>query len=263
MGRHLAALAALSIIPAFGWGPEGHSLVAKIAWEQLTPAAREKVKAILAPDQTLPSIASWADEVRRTRPESGPWHYVDIPIDKPHLDMARDCPKNQCVIGKIAELRKTLQDPAAPADQRREALMYLAHFIGDMHQPLHCSDNNDHGGNSVRVHFLDRQTNLHSLWDAVLVTRLGTEDQLLPELSQEAARHKKWRKGTVENWAEQSHKEAVKIIYGKLPKPGADGVVTLGTDYERIADPLIKVQIEKAGLRLARVLNTDLAAAAR
>src|SRR6185369_4518834 len=110
--RSFVALAVLAgSLPAFGWGPEGHSLVARIAWEQLKPAARARVAAILAPDQTLRSIASWADEVRRSRPESGPWHFVDIPIDKPHLDMARDCPKGACVIAKIADLRKTLKDP--------------------------------------------------------------------------------------------------------------------------------------------------------
>ena len=258
MGRHIAGILALSMVPAFGWGPEGHSLVAKIAWEQLTPAARERVKAILAPGQTLASVASWADEVRRSRAETGPWHYIDIPIDKRRLDMARDCPKNDCVIPKIADFRKALKDPSVSADQRREALMFLVHFIGDMHQPLHCSDNHDRGGNDVRVQFLDRRTNLHSLWDGVLVGRLGTEDQLLPGLSLEAARRKKWRKGSVENWAEQSHKAAVKTVYGNLPAPGSDGVVTLGTEYEHMADALIRTQIEKAGLRLARVLNSAL-----
>jgi nuclease S1 len=258
MGRRIAALLALSIVPAFGWGPEGHSLVARIAWAQLTPAARERVTSILAPGQTLSSVASWADEIRRSRSETGPWHYIDIPIDKPHLDMARDCPKNDCVIVKIADFRKTLQDPSASAEQRREALMFVVHFIGDMHQPLHCSDNHDKGGNDVRVQFFDRRTNLHSLWDGVLIDRLGTEDQLLPELSLEAARHKKWRKGSVEKWAEESHKAAVKIVYGKLSVPGSDGLVTLKADYEQFADPLIKTQLEKAGLRLARVLNTTL-----
>src|SRR5207244_5562432 len=107
------------------------------------------------------------------------------------------------------------------------------------------------------VQFLDRRNNLDSLWDGVLVGRLGKEEQLLPELSLEAARHKKWRKGSVENWAEQSHRAAVKIVYGKLAPPGSDGVVTLGTEYEHIADQWIKTQLEKAGSRLARVLNAS------
>jgi len=256
--RVFFALAVL-LLPAYGWGPEGHRLVARIAWEQLTPAAREHVTAILAPDQTIVSIASWADEVRRSRPQTEPWHYIDIPIDKPHLDMARDCPKNDCVIAKIPDLRKTLQDPAASEVERREALMFLVHFIGDMHQPLHCSDNKDRGGNGVRVMFFDRRSNLHSVWDSGLLGRMGTEDQLFPELSKESARHrKKWAKGTVADWAEQAHKASQKVVYGDLPKASGDAPIALGADYEKLADPLVKLQIEKAGARLAAVLNASL-----
>jgi hypothetical protein len=138
-------------LPAFGWGGEGHSLIARIAWVQLTPAVQARVSGILGPNVTIQSIASWADNVRNQRRETGPWHYIDIPIDKPHLDMARDCPKGDCVIAKIEDFQKVLKDPAAAPAQRREALLFLVHFVGDMHQPLHCSDNNDQGGNKVLV----------------------------------------------------------------------------------------------------------------
>jgi hypothetical protein len=232
--------------------------VARIAWDQLKPAARARVTAILNPDQTIASIASWADEVRRSRPESGPWHFIDIPIDKPHRDMERDCPKGACVIAKIADLRKTLKEPDISADQRREAFMFLVHFVGDMHQPLHCSDHSDRGGNSVRVQFFDRQSNLHSVWDSGLLGRLGKEDELFPELARESAKHaKKWAKGNVEDWAEQSHKSAQVVVYGKLPKVPDGALVPLNARYEQTADPLVKVQIEKAGARLAAILNAD------
>ena len=255
------ALAALfaSGVTALAWGPEGHSLVARIADVQLTPAARARVAAILAPGQSMASIASWADEVRRSRPETANWHFIDIPIDQPHLDMARDCPKDDCVIGKIADLRKTLMDPATPPGQQREALMFLVHFIGDMHQPLHCSDNRDRGGNGVRVVFHERQTNLHSVWDSGLLGRLAPADQLFPALSEESLRRKKkWSKGTVEQWAEQSHHAAQKVTYGRLPKVAPGTPVPLDAQYEKIADPLIREQLEKAGARLARVLNETL-----
>jgi len=94
-----------------------------------------------------------ADEVRRSRADTAPWHFIDIPIDKPHLDMARDCPKGDCVIGKIEQFRKALNDAAITPAERREDLMFLIHFIGDMHQPLHCADNKDKGGNDVPVEF--------------------------------------------------------------------------------------------------------------
>ena len=132
------------------------------------------------------SVASWADQIRNSRRETGPWHYIDIPIDKPHLNMERDCAKGDCVIAKIEQFRDALKNPATPPEQRREALMFIIHFVGDMHQPLHCSDNQDHGGNEVHVVFEGHPTNLHSLWDTTLVTRLGAEDALYPKFLKEA-----------------------------------------------------------------------------
>jgi len=254
--RRSIAIALLSSVTAFAWGPEGHSLIARIAEGQLTPAARSRVTAILAAGQTMASIASWADDVRRSRPESAGWHFVDIPIEKPHLDMERDCPKGNCIVAKIADLKKTLLDAETPPEQRREALMYLVHFMGDMHQPLHCSDHNDRGGNSVRVVFYERQTNLHSLWDSGMLGRLAPADQLFPVLAREAARRrKKWSRGTVPEWAEDSHRAAQKMVYARLPKVAPGTPESLGTVYEKKADPLIEEQLEKGGVRLAAVLN--------
>jgi len=282
-------------VSAFGWGGEGHDLVARIAWDQLTPAVRMRVQEILGPNVTLASISSWADQIRNQRRETAPWHYIDIPIDKPHLDMARDCPKGDCVIAKIEDFRKALKDPATDPAQRREALLFLVHFVGDMHQPLHCSDNKDQGGNGVRAQFADhaadRPSNLHSIWDSGLLDpkRMHkSEDELFVEWSKDSAKHaKKWSQGTVNDWAEESHKVAVKITYGRLPKthatapapaaaaaPPAPAAATgaqttsrannsqppvlIDAKYEKKADPVVKEQIEKAGARLARVLNEAL-----
>jgi hypothetical protein len=258
--RSTALLLLLTLTPpAFSWGREGHDLIARIADAQLTPAARAQVLEILGPGKTMESVASWADEVRRSRPATGPWHYIDIPIHQPHMDLARDCPKGDCVVVKIGELRTAVRNPSTPPDQRREALMFLIHFIGDMHQPLHCSDNQDQGGNGVHVRFFDRNMNLHSVWDSGLLGRMETQDQLFAELSPESARKaRKFSKGSVEQWAEQSHKAAQKIVYGKLPKTAAGTPMMLNAAYEKKADKLIRQQIEEAGARLAAVLNRDL-----
>jgi hypothetical protein len=250
---------AISALPAFAWGPEGHSLVARIAEAQLTPEVRARIVEILGPGKTMASVASWPDEIRRSRPESGPWHYVDIPLNASHLDLSRDCAKEGCVVVKIAELRRLIHDPATPPDQRREALMFLIHFIGDMHQPLHCEDNNDRGGNSVQVQFFGRRSNLHSVWDSGLLGRIGAEDQLFAGLSREsAANARKFSKGTVTQWAEQAHKTARKVAYGKLPKTAQGSPLALDAAYEKSADPVVRRQIELAGARLARVLNAEL-----
>ncbi len=249
----------LSALPVFGWGPEGHALVARIAMTQLTPAAKARIEEILGPGRTMVTVASWADEVRRARPESANWHFVDIPVTAKHLNMERDCAKGNCIVGKIEDLRQKVQDPALPRDQRREALMFLIHFMGDMHEPLHCADHDDRGGNGVRVVFFGRQTNLHSVWDSGLIGRMATEDQLFMELSAESAKRSgKWRKGNLVKWSEESHKVARKTAYGFLPKSADGAPVTLGSDYETKVDPLLKEQIAKAGTRLAVVLNAML-----
>jgi hypothetical protein len=244
-----------SSLPAFGWGPEGHALVARLAAAHLTPAAAARVAEILGPGTTIASIASWADQIRREREPTGQWHYIDILIEHKHLDMARDCPKGECVITKIAEFRKVVVDPAATPVARREALMFLVHFVGDMHQPLHCSDNHDRGGNDVKFNFSNRASNLHSVWDSGMLGRMGTEDALFARYSADLTpkKAKKLGKGTVEQWAEQSHKAGVTVVYGKLPKPPE-----VSAEYERMAAPVIDMQIEKAGARLAAVLNATL-----
>jgi hypothetical protein len=247
-------------LPAFGWGPEGHNLIARLAAAHLTPAAAARVAEILGPGTTMASISSWPDQIRRQREATGPWHYIDIPIDKPHLDMARDCPKGNCVLAKIEDFRKVVVDPAATAVQRKEALMFLVHFVGDMHQPLHCSNNKDKGGNDVKLDFFGRNSNLHSVWDGGLLGRMGKEDELFARFSTDLTEQhaRKWGKGTVEEWAEQSHKAAQKVVYGKLPKAPAGGPVKVDAAYEHRADAVIRNQIERAGARLAMLLNSTL-----
>ncbi|SPE39399.1 S1/P1 nuclease (fragment) [Candidatus Sulfopaludibacter sp. SbA3] len=163
------------------------------------------------------------------------------------------------MVAQIPAQRAVLLNPAATPQQRKEALMFMVHFVGDMHQPLHCSDNKDRGGNDVRVVFFDRPGNLHGTWDGGLLSRMGKEDDLFPGLLKEAQQHqKKWSKGTVADWADESHKAAQKIVYGKLPPEPKGTPEPLGADYEKAADPLIRTQIEKAGDRLARLLNDTL-----
>jgi len=251
----------VSSLPGFAWGPEGHALVARIAEGELTPAVKARVLEILGPGSSMLSIASWADEIRSSHKETGPWHYVDIPIDKPHLDMDRDCAKGDCVIAKIEEFRDALKNPATPAEKRREALMFVVHFVGDLHQPLHASNNNDHGGNNVHIVFHGRAGELHGLWDSGLLNRMGDANALWEKFRRAAERHRKqWAKGTVRDWAEQSHAVARKTVYGKLPKQSlpAAAPIVITAAYEQKADLAIARQIEEAGVRLAFLLNTTL-----
>jgi hypothetical protein len=262
MRRAAALVLFTSFVPALAWGPEGHRLVARLAEANLTPEAREQIRALLLRDQTLPSIASWADQVRNSRKETEPWHYVDIPISRPHLDMKRDCPKGNCIIGVIEEFRRKLANPSATVADRREALLFLVHFVGDLHQPLHCSDDGDKGGNDVQVAFIGNRTNLHRLWDSGLLYRMPPEDELYAKLSKAVTPETiaAWSRGSVEDWAEEGHQIAKKAIYSRLPGVPKTEPAPLGEAYERLAVPIVEEQIEKAGGRLAFMLNAALAA---
>src|SRR5271165_6694875 len=120
---------ALALMPLCGraWGIAGHAMIGDIAEWHLTPTALAKVRDMLAEEgfEHLAQVASWPDEIRNQRKETGPWHYVDIPLTEKEYDSDRDCPKGDCVIDAISRFRKILADPYKSSLDRREALKFL------------------------------------------------------------------------------------------------------------------------------------------
>ena len=157
--------------PAWAWGQEGHSIVAEIAQRRLEPEPLQRVKGLLGGEVSLASVSNWADGVRGARPETYNWHFVDIPLGAETYDPVRDCtdtPKGDCVIAEIQRAKSTLGDAAADQQARVEALMFLVHFVGDVHQPLHCVGD-ARGGNDVQVTLFGQHTNLHKVWDSAFI----------------------------------------------------------------------------------------------
>lgn len=107
----------------FGWGHEGHDVVALIAEHYMTPAALRRAGDLLD-GAAIDSVASWADDYRRGHPETGPWHYINIPLEDSRIDMARECPDGGCVIGKteqfLAVLRAALPYEIPRAGQQQK-----------------------------------------------------------------------------------------------------------------------------------------------
>src|SRR5262249_39981878 len=168
--------ASLILLPAaapmvFAWGKEGHQVVALIAEHYMTVDARAKAGELLD-GGTIDAVASWADEYRRDHPETGPWHYIDIPLVDFKIDMARECPQGDCVVMKIEEFLGVVRNPQAERAAKAEALKYVVHFVGDLHQPLHDEDDGDKGGNSRRVVFDGKPDNLHWVWDTGLLEHI-------------------------------------------------------------------------------------------
>jgi hypothetical protein len=194
-----SAMAAVFALPSDvgAWGCLGHIIVAQIAADQLTDQARGAVDDLLA-GHSLAEVSCWADEVRPARPETRRWHYVDIPRLARSYDPRRDCastPEGDCLIAAIFRSLSTLKHVTRPQEERAEALRFLVHLLGDLHQPLHCADDHDRGGNEVTVTFLDGHQNLHSVWDTGLVSELVRTDPAVIARLREAARQNRSQAG--------------------------------------------------------------------
>ncbi len=175
---------ALALVPASAgaWGPLGHRLVALLAWDDLTPDTRRQIDALLKDeaDPTLAGVANWADNLRENDPVLGRktarWHYVNIGEHDCTYEQPRDCPGDNCVVEAIRAQTAILADRTRPRAERLQALKFVVHFVGDVHQPLHAGYGRDKGGNDVQVNYNGNGTNLHSLWDSRMLLSTGRDE---------------------------------------------------------------------------------------
>lgn len=259
----VTALAFVAGAPAaLGWGEAGHRIIARIADGQLTTRTREKVDQLLH-GNSLMGVSTFADHYRLLDTNSAPWHFVDIPVSASNYDRRRDCVQhNGCVVEQLEHFKKVLADPHASRTNRAFALMFVVHLVGDLHQPLHCADNNDRGGNEVKVIFFGQTNspagnpwNLHAVWDSGLIEHRDLSEvnyarKLTADLTPQTI--SALQTGTTIDWALQSHSNAVHFAY---PIPSTH---KLGATYYRKVRPVLDDSLLKGGLRLARVLNEAL-----
>lgn len=263
----LIMLVAVMATNTYAWGPDGHAAVGAIADANLSPAAKTAVSELLKNDlnargfpsgrTTLAQVASWSDEIRSTSEgrKDAHWHFRDNPLCESRQS---ECKNGGCVDAKILEMETTLKNNSASPLEKNEALKWLVHLVGDIHQPLHTASNNDSGGNGVNVALLGiktkgRQT-LHKVWDTALVKEVLKSGPITATLTSSFAPQ------SVNTWLQESHQLAVDVAYGKLPgfqcgAPQSDQIVVLDKNYQAEAETVIKTQLQLAGLRLAATLN--------
>ncbi|MDQ6647369.1 MAG: S1/P1 nuclease [Pseudomonadota bacterium] len=271
----------LAVFATQAWGPEGHAIVADIAQQHLTPAASAEVTTLLKQEglSRLDEISSWADANRKQFPRTGSWHYVDIPLHAGDYVAARDCFQGNCVVARLDHYANVLADRSAAPQVRLEALKWVVHLAGDIHQPLHAEDNDDKGGNTVQVQFFGSGTNLHSLWDGRIIRKaldlqLGPNytfdhaivqaDAMLLDSTITDAQRTAWAPSTslsslgqdAIGWADESHLLAQTVAYTDLAKPSGEA---WSQRYQAKAWPVVKTRLEQAGVRLAAILNHALA----
>jgi S1/P1 Nuclease len=297
--------------PVYAWGCKGHEIVALIAEAHLNPRARAMALQILGDGPISPTLSryckepgldpfvdssTWADDERTILPDTAPWHFIDIPRGAPESDIAKYCPPaTGCVTSALTNQLAILRDPGTTPQARADALRYIIHFVGDIHQPLHTTDNNDHGGNCVPVAFFGKMPqernptnenyspNLHGIWDANIIEKFlngETPQQAADELDKKFhATESAWQSQPLNfaAWAWESHQLAETTVYGRLPVKIAiepprpvdscaddDHISTrmlhlnenLADDYQNAVAPVAQEQLAKAGISLAALLNS-------
>ena len=189
------------------------------SWQHyIRPETAARLHELLG-SESLEDASVWADEYRRDHRETGPWHYIDIPLADARIDLARECSNGQCVIAKTEEFIAVLKDPKADPATKVQALRFVIHFLGDLHQPLHDEDDGDKGGNARR-----------SLLTAIPTTCIGCGIRVCWSTSTATSRNSRWSwkaksphktgrsgpRGTIEDWMMEGHRLAQSVAYGDL-----------------------------------------------
>jgi hypothetical protein len=289
------------------WGCKGHQTAALLAEKHLSPEAKQMVQTLLTQNPIDPALkrfcgsfgldpmadsATWADDERAQDPTTGPWHFIDIPLgvtDEKKVESF--CGAEGCVTKAITQQLAILKDKTASGANRANALRFIIHFVGDLHQPLHGTTNDDRGGNCVPVKYFNRNPhaknnsytpNLHHIWDTEIVERdmegadveefANTLDAKFTDSLAE------WQQGgmQLDAWAWESHQHSVDTAYGALPvhiAPEPDVPVNscaddhniglrmlhkhivVGAGYQDVAAAVAEERIAQAGIRLAMILN--------
>lgn len=273
----LAAALLLAPAPALAWWEYGHETVAAIADTQLKPATRGKMRALLRRSalietptcraDTLETASVWPDCIKGLGERFSyafSWHYQNVDVCKP-FDLEAACKDGHCVSAQIERQVKLLADAAVPARERIQALAFLAHFVADLHMPLHAGDRGDLGGNRVKARYgiaSSERMNLHGIWDGYLAERaISTPPRLVRRFApDEQAR---LSAGSVEEWSRESWQVSRDRAYatalaGNPCGPAPADRVTLDDATIASLVPVVRLQIERGGARLARLIEQAL-----
>lgn len=273
----LAAMLALLPTPAFAWWEYGHETVASIAQANVSTTARREIAALLrhapelatptCPLKTIEQASVWPDCIKTLGDRFSyayNWHYQNVGICKP-FDVKSVCPDGNCVSAQIDRNARLLKDRSVPARERLMALAFLVHFVGDLHQPLHAGDDGDLGGNRAKADYgivANPRLNLHSIWDGYLAERGISQPPPLVR-AYNAEERAQMATGTTEDWSRESWQISRDVAYAAIRgadvcAPHGDVRGTMSEAQIEAQIPAVRLQIERGGLRLARLLDEAL-----
>jgi len=232
------------------WGATGHRTVGKIAEDYLSRKTKRKI-AELIEGQSLALVSTFGDDIKSDKRYNKfyTWHYVNMPFGVKYEDSEKN-PKGDMVTG-IEKCKEFILDKNTTKEDKAFYLKLLVHLIGDLHQPMHVGRKEDRGGNDIQVQWFNHGTNLHRVWDSDMINHFDmTYTELagnVNEISKEQVAF--LQKGTIVDWANETQTFAVKAY------ASAEVGEKLGYNYMYQNFGLVRSQLQKGGVRLAKVLN--------
>ncbi len=245
-------LMSFSLVKAdnINWGKTGHRTIGKIATKYLKSKTKRKIAELLD-GQSLAEVANFADNIKSDKRYGKfyTWHYVNMPFDVDYQHSVKN-PKGDLVTG-IAKCKTVILDKNSSKADKAFYLKLLVHFIGDMHQPLHVGRKEDKGGNMIQIQWFGRGTNLHAVWDAKMIDFYKMSYSEMANNADEMSKEqvKFLQHGSIVDWVNETHQLAIKV-YGSA-KVGEN----LRYRYMYDNFGLVRSQLQKGGIRLAKVLN--------
>lgn len=239
----------VSALNVMAWGPTGHRVIGEIAEKHLTKKAKKQISALLGLE-SLAEVSTWMDEIRSDDryDYTHSWHYTTIPDGKTYE--TRDNDQGQ-LIERIEMMIITLQSEDSSLATQAEALKFLVHLVGDLHQPLHVGNGNDRGGNDIKVKFFYDSSNLHRVWDSGIIDhQLYSYSELAAIIDHTSEEQiSLWLGGSAATWAEECMQYREQIYDMGDPE-------RMGYEYVYKNWSLLENQLLKAGIRLAGILNS-------
>jgi len=232
------------------WGATGHRAVGEIATLHLSKKAKKEIEKILG-GQGLALVSTYGDDIKSddAYDKYYTWHFVNFPFDTKYEDSEKNN-RGDIVMG-IEHCISVLKDPNSSEQDKVFFLKFLVHLIGDLHQPLHVGRGEDKGGNDIKVEWHRRKSNLHRVWDSDMI---GFYNMSYSELVDNRNKLSKAQittiqEGSILDWTYESQALAKKVYASAEPE------AKLSYRYSYDHFEIVRTQLQKSGIRLAKVLN--------
>jgi len=232
------------------WGVTGHRTIGVIADNHLSKKAKKQIDKLLQ-GESLAFVSTFGDEIKSDSryDKLYTWHYVNFPFDTKYQDSDKN-PKGDIVTG-INYCIDILKNPKASQEDKTFYLKFLVHLIGDLHQPLHVGRGEDKGGNDIKVKWHYKKSNLHRVWDSEMIESWNMSYTELASNTKELSKEQinSYQYGTVIDWTYESQKLAIQVYQSAK----MDDNLSYKYSYDHFGT--VRSQLQKAGIRLAKILN--------